>query len=503
MSGYISGVIRNARNNDSLEGVLVNIFQGIMDTQITDSNGEFTSIELEPGIYFVQAALEGYQTSPRLAVRVNEDSTTNIDIGLSELETVARYYGDRDEKTILQTDQSGNLNVRSEAGQFDELINNEKTPIIELDCPYGLSNLRDITIEENGASVSNNGVEFILETTAQTESRAVLDSAERGRYQPGNAGEMGIAVRLPVDPVGTQVARWGYFDDQNGAFFGIDNNGIFVNIRRAGLDTKTYRNDWNGDSLDGSGPSGLSLNLSRGNIFQILYTCYGYGVTNFRVLMVDDNDVQRTVTVHRYKPDAQTTFGDPNLPIRGEILNGEETAAPYTMFVAGRQYHVVGRYVPNRRITSERNLELSVNTTLSPAISFKRKEDFPIIGRSNSVSVKLQSFDIISDSDLIYEILFAPVLQGANFDTPTGTSPDETAVESDVTATGFDNNQRGDLIFSGLVSGDSQGPFASTQFSSVELLDIDFSGLKPVTLAVRTISGSGIVNIVFRVREEW
>ncbi|MFW5980291.1 MAG: carboxypeptidase-like regulatory domain-containing protein [Halanaerobiales bacterium] len=503
MGGYISGVIRNARDNDPLEGVLVNIFQGIIDTQTTDQNGEFSSIELDPGIYFVQAAVEGFKTSPRLAVRVHDEQTSNIDIGLSELETAGRYYADREQKTILQTDQSGNLNIRSEAGQFDEVITNEKSPLIELDTPYGLSKLRNFVVEENGASVSNNGIEFILETDAQTNSRGVLDSARRGRYQPGTAGELGIAVRLPSNPTGSQEARWGYFDDNNGAYFGIDDTGLFITVRREGVDTKTYQQNWNADSLDGSGPSGLTLDISKGNIFQILYTCYGYGVTNYRVLLVDENNVQRTVTVHRFKPDGETSFGDPNLPIRGEILNGDSSSQAYTMYIAGRQYHVVGRYLPIRRITSERNLELSVDTTLSPAISFRRKEDFPVTGRKNSVNVMIQSFDIISDTDLIYEILFAPELDGANFGTPTNTSADETAVESDVTATFKDGGSPGELIFSGLVSGTAQGPFASSQFARVGLEDIVFTGIQPVTLAVRTISGNGEVSIIFRVKEDW
>ncbi|MCK8817066.1 carboxypeptidase-like regulatory domain-containing protein [Natroniella sulfidigena] len=499
MPGYISGTIRDAHDNDPLENVIVNIFQGIMDTQITDENGEFTSIELDPGIYFVQASLQGHQTSPRLSIRVRDGETTNIDINLTPLETAGRFFADRDQITTLSTDKIGNLNIRSEAGQFDELISNEKTPLIELDTPYGVSELRDITTEETGGSVTNNGVEFVLKTAAQADSKATLDSAERGRYQPGNAGETGIAVRLPENPTGEQEARWGYFDDDNGAYLGIDDNGLFVAIRREGVDNKVHRANWNGDPADGTGPSGLNLDLSRGNIFQILYTCYGYGVTLFRVLLVDQNNVQQTVTLHRFKPDQETTFGDPNLPIRGEIVNGA-TAEEFTMFVAGRQYHVIGRYVPNRRITSERRLNISVNETLIPTVSFRREEDFPVANRSNSVSVKLQSFDIISDANLIYEIRFAPTLTNANFGVPTNTSTDETAVESDTEATDLTG---GELIFSGLVSGDVDGPFARIELATIELLDLDFSGLQPVTLALRTVSGTGEASVVFWVREEW
>lgn len=504
-TGNISGVIRKAHDNDPLKDVIVNIFQGKIDTRVTGEDGSFTSGDLSPGIYFVQASLRRYETSPRLPVRVHKEQTTNIDISLTPLETAGRYFGDREQITVLSTDRSGQVSVRSQHGQFDELVTNEKTPQIEISGQYGFSNLRDFIVTENNGSVDNNGIEYELQTDVQINSRAVLQTIERGRYQPGNACECGIAARLPEMPAGSQEARWGYFDDNNGAFFGRDDVDLFICLRREGADTKIYRNNWNADPLDGTGPSGLELNLTKGYIFQILYTCYGYGVTNFKVLMEDEHNVQNVITVHRFKPNQQTTFGDPNLPIRGEVLNGEETNQSLTMFVAGRQYHVIGRYVPFRRITSERRFNVSLNETLIPAISFRRKEDFPVPDRSNSVSVKLQSFDIIADTDLLYEIRFAPELENANFGTPTNTSNKETAVESDTEANAFVENEGGELIFAGLAAGGTNGrPFAAgPQFATVELLDLDLSGLEPITLALRTVLGIGEASVVFRVREEW
>ena len=99
------------------------------------------------------------------------------------------------------------------------------------------------------------------------------------------AAEAGIGIRLPVAPTGNQVVRWGVFDDQNGLFFGQNvANGIFVAIRRAGVDTIIPQSSWNVDPLDGTGPSGATLNLAKGNIFQIVFTWYGYGVIEFRVV---------------------------------------------------------------------------------------------------------------------------------------------------------------------------------------------------------------------------
>ena len=235
---------------------------------------------------------------------------------------------------------------------------------------------------------------------------ATLDSSERGRYEAGFAGEAGIGIRLPVAPTGTQVVRWGLFDDQNGAFFGQNvANGIFVAIRRAGLDTIIPQTSWNVDKLNGSGPSGATLTLSKGNIFQIVFTWYGYGVIEFRVVIPDPTTLaQEVITVNRFSPTGQTSFADPNLPLRAQISNNG-TASAISLFVGGRQYSIIGNYNPTFRITSERR-QVTATGTLTPIISFQRKAVFPAgSGRSNSVSVKLEGIDLVTSADIYYQII--------------------------------------------------------------------------------------------------
>ncbi|WP_280526782.1 collagen-like protein [Clostridium bowmanii] len=220
------------------------------------------------------------------------------------------------------------------SSQFNELRTAEKMPIIELISVYGLSNLRDITTTTGAGTVGSNNTEFQLTTTASGADSAALDSSERGRYEPGLAGEAGIGVRLPAPPTGAQVARWGLFDAQNGAFFGQDvANGIFIDIRRAGVDTIVSQSSWNVDKLDGTGPSGATLTLYEGNIYQIVFTWYGYGVIEFRVVIPDPTTLaQEVITVNRFTPTGQMSFADPNQPLRAEI-NNAGTATSFNLFV--------------------------------------------------------------------------------------------------------------------------------------------------------------------------
>ncbi|CAM4526867.1 hypothetical protein [Paenibacillus xylanexedens] len=389
------------------------------------------------------------------------------------------------------------------SSQFNELIVSEKTPIVELTSAYGLSILRDsVTITGDGA-VTNDATEYNLSNTINGTDSAILESVLRGRYEPGFAGEAGIGVRIPLLPTGNQIGRWGFFDDQNGAFFGVNSTNVFVVIRRGGSDTTFPQSLWNVDRLDGTGPSGATLSLSKGNIFQIVFTWYGYGVIEFRVVIPNPATLaQEVITVHRFSPTGQTSFIDPNLPLRAQIDNNG-TAASYTLFVGGRQYSIIGKYNPTFRVTSERRRVTNLTSTLTPVLSFTRKAIFPSgSARTNSVQVDLEEINIISSVDLSYQVLVGGTLDGAFINYPTATTiiPDsETALlvnNSSTTITG------GEVVFQGVTGG---GTGVARILASSELLDFTLPENQVVTLAVSNIGGAGsnIVDVVFRVAESW
>ena len=388
------------------------------------------------------------------------------------------------------------------SSQFNELRTSEKTPIIELTSVYGLSNLRDIVLTLGDATVGSNNTEFQLTTTISGSDIAILQSSERGRYESGLAGEIGIGARLPASPTGAQVVRWGAFDDQNGLFFGQSVvNGIFVAIRRASVDTIIPQTSWNVDKLDGTGPSGAMLSLSKGNIFQIVFTWYGYGVIEFRVVIPDPATLaQEVITVHRFSPNGQTSLADPNLPLRAEIFNNG-TESELNLFVGGRQYSVLGKYNPVFRVTSERRT-VTATGSLTPILSFQRKTSFPPgSGRANSVSVKLESIDLITTDDIYYQVILGGTINGGfvNFPTATTNIPtSETALLINNTLTTIADGQ---VLLQGLVAGVAGSVRIA---ASSSLLDFQLPDSEIVTLAVANLSGgTNPVTATFSLTEEW
>jgi len=384
------------------------------------------------------------------------------------------------------------VSIPETLSQFGELITTERTPIIELNSSYGTSLLRDVEELTGSATVTAAGGELKLSTGATASSKAHLDSAEAGRYIPGYGAEMGVGVRIPTLPTGNQYAQWGGHDvtENNGYYFGVDATGVYVAIEGGGSVTKTYQTDWNIDTLDGTGASGVTLDLTDGSIFRIIFTWYGYGQIVFGKISTIDNQ-QQFVPCHQVVPAGSTSIESPNLYVFTEADNGGD-ASNFVMYVGGRQYSIVGRYRPKFRYTSELRTGVATSTSIAPVVSFRNKTAF--LDRS----VRIAGMEVKSiTEDVVVELRINCSLTNASWQTPTNHTAAETAVESDISATALTN---GIVVWSEIFEA---GKKNDTNTLAGEAIDIDLPQQQPVTLCVRTLTGTGTVTANFRVQEEW
>lgn len=384
-------------------------------------------------------------------------------------------------------------NIDSPLTPFNEVLTSQRQNIIELKSNNNIiSALRDVTTIVGSATVTAVNSEYILSTTALANDSAILDSAEKGRYQAGYAAEVGLGIRYAGTPTGAMQVKWGYFDANNGFYFGRDATGIFIATLRGGSETKVYQSSWNVDKLDGTGTSGLTVSLSKGNIFQIRYSWYGYGAVYFTVVISDSNNVQRNIVVHRFSATATTNIIDPNQPLRVKIENGA-TATAHTVYVGGRQYSILGAYNPNVRNTGQYRLSQGSITSAAfvPLITFRRKSAF------ESTSVKIRHFTIITNQDLVLQVRLNGSLTGASYITPSDYTAQETAIEADISATAITG---GEVIDDEILEG-AQG--SQKVWRQVGTLGFDFIGLRPVTLCAKAVSTTATVTSHFSVIEEW
>lgn len=184
-----------------------------------------------------------------------------------------------------------------------------------------------------GYSENESTVSLIVGTTSG--SKVSAETKRVFPYQPGKS-LLVFSTSAFATPKSGLRQRLGYFGvsggtPYNGVF--LEQNGLTLSmvLQSASLNTTTTINqkDWNGDKLDGSGPSGITLDVTKGNILFMDFEWLGVG------------DV-RTGFVHNGRPIVAHTFKNANqqsttymttasLPLRLEIENTTNQASSATM----------------------------------------------------------------------------------------------------------------------------------------------------------------------------
>jgi hypothetical protein len=389
---------------------------------------------------------------------------------------------------------------------FNELLTVEKTTKIEIKSIYGISQLRDdINVSGNG-SVTNDFREYILNVNSVGDF-ARLSSRDRGRYIAGKSSEYGIGVRTENETVtGDTVLKWGALNNINGIYFGMDSIGLFVAVLDNTVETKIYQTDWNLDKMDGSdlselnlnniGTTGTNISTNDGLIYQIEYTWYGYGTITFKIQTKTLNGM-KTIPVHRYIVNGKTSIENPNLPLT-VLVEQTNSANNVNLFIAGRQFSILGSYTPTFRQTSQVRIAQSIpiiGPTMTPIISFKQKNTMLFV---NAI---FDGVEISTNNKIIFEVYIADLASLTNpvWTTPIRIKASETAFEMDISATVF-NSALGELIYRGVVIGASGNNLNSADFGN---LNLDIPEGKILVLCAFATNNQATVDSILRIREEW
>lgn len=163
-------------------------------------------------------------------------------------------------------------------------------------------------------------------TTAGTRVRQTF---RRFNYQPGKSQLVLMTFTLGAAATGI-TRRVGLFDANNGLFLEQTSTGLrFVrrtNYSGTPSDTsKVEQASWNIDPMDGTGPSGVTLDASKSQILLVDYEWLGVGTV--RMGFVIDGAVIYAHQFTHANSAAGVYMSTPNLPLRYEISNGGTGAA--------------------------------------------------------------------------------------------------------------------------------------------------------------------------------
>jgi hypothetical protein len=325
-----------------------------------------------------------------------------------------------------------------------------------------------------------------LDVTTASGSKAVRQTFRVFPYQPGKS-LMVLATFVMNEGKENLRQRVGYFNTQNGVFFQVNGTTksfvLRTNTSGTPSDARTVNQaDWNGDKLDGTGASGIILDISKA---QILYMDFEWlGVGSVRCGFVIDGKFYVCHTFNNANDIDKVYMTTAILPVRYEIENTAATASASTMTQICSSVISEGGYDQKTApLWARRTTTLTgVTTSFVPIVSIRLKST------SLGAVVLPASYSAIPiGSTLDYEIALIknPTLTGASF------ASNSTNVEADTTATALTGGTIVDVQY---VSGSNQGSgvvSAGADYNFDLQLGVSISGTSDIyTLAARTISGT-------------
>lgn len=190
------------------------------------------------------------------------------------------------------------------------------------------------TLSAGGGSVAfnlNQGL-MDLNVTNAAGASALRETTKVFAYQPGKSLLVMNTFVMAASATGL-VQRVGYFGNENGIYFEMENDAIsFVErsiVTSSLVNTVTPRSSWNGDKLDGTGPSGITLDLTKAQIMWMDIEWLGVGT--IRTGFIINGQFITCHSFHHANIINSTYITTASLPLRYEIFNKSATSGSKTL----------------------------------------------------------------------------------------------------------------------------------------------------------------------------
>jgi hypothetical protein len=332
------------------------------------------------------------------------------------------------------------------------------------------------------------GVSLAVTTTGDS---VIRQGRQYVRYRPGKSQQIFITGNFGGAEANV-TKRIGYYDDDtqpqstgDGALFQVDGSGVSVVLRSStsgsSTDTVVAQANWNVDKLDGTGASGVTLDLTREQVMAVTFGWLGAAVVEWGFVI--DGQI---ITVHTIYPANNLTapfMGVPSLPVRWEI---ESTGGAGSMFATCASVQSEGGFNTLgvlRSCSRDGTARATSATTLVPLVSVR------LLDAYRRAQLMPEGFSIlgIGNSPADYEavVLLNPTLGGAAF------APCSEITERDVTATTVTGGRVLATTYAAGGGGATKGGDAGGALAADVPITSSYDGTKDtLTLAVRPLGTS-------------
>lgn len=339
-------------------------------------------------------------------------------------------------------------------------------------------------------SYSNAQSAQTLTVGATTAGTRVRQTKMRFNYQPGKS-QLVLRTFLMGGASAGITRRTGMFDANNGLFL-EDASGTYKFVRRTNtsgspVDNAVLQSNWNIDTMNGAGASGITLDFTK---TQILFFDFEWlGVGRVRMGFVIDGKIYYAHEFLNTNNLALVYMQTPNLPLRSEITNsGSGAAASFSDICSsvisegGQENLGVTRYAS----TGGTAVVTDNENELFAVLGIRLKAEY--LGATVdilNVALQLQTASITAEWQLIYNPSVA--------DTFTYADQTNSAVQI---ATGATANSvtggtpiAGGFLESGGIQSGSSGSGSSGISSALRLGSLIAGTVDSIVLAVRPVGG--------------
>ena len=233
-----------------------------------------------------------------------------------------------------------------------------------------------------------------LNVTGTAGSEVLRETAKVFSYQPGKS--LLVMNTFVMAPAQTNLRqRVGYFGTENGIYIQLRDNTLSFVERSlvTGVVTETVvdQASWNADTMDGNGPSGITLDISKAQILFMDIEWLGEGTVRIGFI-IDGN----FIVCHRFNHAnliTSTYITTASLPLRYEILNAS-TATATTLKQVCSSVISEGGY-------ELRGAQQAVGTPITAPVTFAAAGTFyPIVGL-RLVPTKLDGIVILTAASIL------------------------------------------------------------------------------------------------------
>jgi hypothetical protein len=182
------------------------------------------------------------------------------------------------------------------------------------------------------ASATFSANEGLVNLTVNNASGAqvIRETTKVFSYQPGKS-LLVMNTFVPATPKANLRQRVGYFGADNGMYFEINGTTPYFVERSlsTGTQTQVAQANWNGDKLNGTGPSGITLDTTKAQIIWMDIEWLGLGTV--RMGFVINGQFILCHSFHHANVITSTYITTASLPLRYEITNTGATSGSSTM----------------------------------------------------------------------------------------------------------------------------------------------------------------------------